>query len=299
MAKNPICFTVDVEDGISLSMRDNFNRPMDQTKRVVTSTTQILDLLDEFQVKGTFFTLGQVGEKFPQLIKDIVNRGHEMAVHGYDHWTFDKMTPDKAFQEISTAKKLFEDLVGHEIIGHRAPAFSITRKTAWGLDVIAEAGFKYDSSILPANLGAYSWSGFSKDICKLNLENGKSLIEVPISTIQMANKEIPFSGGGYFRVMPQWLIKKLFTKFTEKQTAIHYMHPYEIDTERYPDYYFDELKKAPISRSLKMRSYWLKRKQIPGKLSKLFSTFEFIRMDEYVNRSENKFQTLSLAELTK
>jgi len=295
--KHPICFTVDVEDGISLSMRDNFNRPMDQTNRVVTSTNQILDLLDKHQVKGTFFTLGQVGEKFPALIKDVVNRGHEMAVHGYDHWTFDRMTPEKALDEISRAKKLFEDLTGVEVTGHRAPAFSISKKTAWGLEVVAKAGFKYDSSILPANMGAFSWPGFSKDICNIALESGQSIIEIPISTVNLRNKEIPFSGGGYFRVMPQWLIQRLFDKYTDKQTAIHYMHPYEIDTERYPDYYFEELKKAPLTRSLKMRSYWLKRKYIPRKLSMLFSNFDFIRMDEYVNRAASTCERFKLEEL--
>ncbi len=288
MRKHPICFTVDVEDGISLSMRDNFNTPMEQTTRVVTSTTQILDLLDEHQVKGTFFTLGQVGQKFPELIKDIVNRGHEMAVHGFDHWTFDKMTPEKAFEEISSAKKLLEDIGGQEITGHRAPAFSITPKTAWGLEIIQKAGFKYDSSILPANLGAYSWSGFHKELCIIEWADGRSIVEVPISTVKLANREIPFSGGGYYRVLPNWLLKKLFYQYTGKQTAIHYMHPYEIDTERYPDYYFEALKKAPLKRSLKMRSYWLKRKYIPGKLSNLFKEFEFIRMDEYVKKNADQ-----------
>lgn len=297
MTKQPICFTVDVEDGISLSMRDNFNHPMDQTNRVFTLTSKILDQLDAHNVKATFFTLGQVGQKFPELIKDIVNRGHEMAVHGFDHWTFDKMTPEKALDEISRAKKLFEDLTGVEVTGHRAPAFSITKKTAWGLNVIAEAGFKYDSSILPANLGKHSWAEFKKDICRLNLENGNSIIEIPISTINLRNKEIPFSGGGYFRLMPKWLIQRLYQTYTEKQTAIHYMHPYEIDPDRYPDYYYAALRKASFGLSLKMRSFFLNRKKTPQKLSMLFSNFDFIRMDEYVNRASLSCESFRLEEL--
>jgi polysaccharide deacetylase family protein (PEP-CTERM system associated) len=288
MSKHPICFTVDVEDGISLSMRDNFNQLVEQTVRVVKSTTLILNILDKYQVKGTFFCLGQVGQKFPELIKDIATSGHEIAVHVFDHLTFDKMSPKKAFDEISSAKKLFEDLVGNKVTGHRAPAFSITPKTSWGLEVIESAGFKHDSSILPSNLGKYSWGGLLKDICLLKLENGRSLIEVPISTIKFLSKDIPFSGGGYFRLIPLWLIHRIFDSYAKSKTIIHYMHPYEVDAEPYPDFYFKALKKASPKTIIKLRSNWINRKYVPIKLSSILSSYSFMRMDEFVADSISK-----------
>jgi len=271
-------FSVDVEDGISIAMRDAFSVESEQTERVVSLTQRILDLLGAFNAKGTFFVLGQVAEKFPGLVKKIADEGHELGVHGYNHLQFHRMSRDEAFQELTKAKKLIEDISGCEVFGHRAPAFSITPETKWGLDVIAEAGFKYDSSIMPINGIRYGWPGFNKDIHQLTTPSSHTLIEVPLSTVTVFGNEIPVGGGGYLRLFPYLLTKMGFEKIQKKRPVVLYLHPYELDTERYPDYYFDQLKKTGFLKRFKMKSMWVNRASVYPKLSKLLQSYEFDTM---------------------
>jgi peptidoglycan/xylan/chitin deacetylase (PgdA/CDA1 family) len=251
--KNKILLTFDIEDGISLSMRDNFNTLIPQTNRVVIYTELILGILAEYDVKSTFFILGQVAEKFPSLIKTISNEGHELAVHGYDHFTLNKLNPKKALQEVTRAKKLIEDISGLEVYGHRAPAFSLTEKTSWMFDVLVEAGFMYE-----------------------------------ISTWEIGGFSVPYSGGGYLRLIPEFLLKRLFVKELKRDHVIHYMHPYEIDQERYPDYYFEALANSSLKKSLKMRSYWLNRSSLPSKLRMLSENFQSAKIIDLVNGVDSK-----------
>jgi polysaccharide deacetylase family protein (PEP-CTERM system associated) len=279
-------FTVDVEDGVSIAMRDVFGKTVPQTNRVIENTQKILDLLAARKVKGTFFILGQVAKAFPDLVKSIANAGHEIGVHGYDHWQFFKMTPEQAKDELSTAKKLLEDLTGKTIQGHRAPAFSVSRETAWALDVIAECGFTYDSSIVPGNGARYGWPGFTKNMVKLSTLSGNQLIEVPISTTRMLGKDIPFSGGGYLRLFPFAFTKRAFQKHTKNRPVIHYMHPYELDTVPYPDYYFEEMKKVGKLKALKMRSMWINRSTILPKLDQLLKELPFGPMNQIISEAQ-------------
>jgi len=267
--------TIDVEDGVSLAMRDVFSVKKGQTYRVVSNTEKVLELLDRYEVKGTFFVLGQVAEKFPDLIKEISHRGHELGVHGYNHLQFFRMTPDQAFQELSRAKKLIEDISGQKVYGHRAPAFSITLDKKWGLDVIAEAGFEYDSSIMPIHGIRYGWPGFSKEISNIQTPKGHQLTEVPLSTITVFGKEIPVCGGGYLRLFPEWVTVKAMKNIIKSRPAIIYLHPYELDTERYPEYYFQELKKCGFLKRNKMKSMWINRRTVYPKLSSLLARFKF------------------------
>ena len=271
-------FTVDVEDGVSIAMRDAFSVSSEQTNRVVGLTQKILALLDENDAKATFFVLGQVAEKFPHLVKQIAGEGHELGVHGYDHLQFFRMTRDQAFNEISSAKKRIEDISGSEVLGHRAPAFSITPETEWGLDVIAEAGFTYDSSIMPIKGVRYGWADFPQDISTITTPAGHVLTEVPMSTVQLMGRRIPVCGGGYLRLFPQWATQKAFEAISKKRPAIVYIHPYELDTRRYPDYYFEELEKASFLKREKMKSMWLNRKTVYPKLRMLLENYSFDTM---------------------
>jgi len=281
-------FSVDVEDGISIAMRDAFSVETEQTNRVVKLTGQILDMLSEKRVKGTFFILGQVAESFPGLVKDIASQGHEVGVHGYNHLQFFRMSPKEAFQELSSAKKLIEDLTGSRVYGHRAPAFSISPDTKWGLDVIAESGFLYDSSIMPAKMRRYGWPGFSKTITKIQTSKGYILTEVPLSAISVLGREIPVCGGGYLRLFPGSFTKKAMSLITKERPAIVYIHPYELDTEKYPGYYFDELKRTTFINRNKMKSMWINRKSVYPKLSSLLQDFEFDTMINVVRNQESK-----------
>lgn len=268
-------FTIDVEDGISIAMRDAFSVNTKQTDRVFNLTLNLLELLSQKNVRGTFFVLGQVAKKFPNLVKEIANEGHELGVHGYNHLQFFKMTRDEAFEEISSAKKLIEDISGQEVFGHRAPAFSITLETQWGLDVIAEAGFKYDSSIMPIKSRRYGWPGFNKNIDEITTPSGKILVEVPLSTFNLFGGEIPVCGGSYLRMFPMGFTKWVFEKVEQERPVILYIHPYEIDTERYPDYYFAELKKVGILKRNKMKAMWWNRKTVYSKLESLLDAYDF------------------------
>lgn len=279
---HPSAFTIDVEDGVSIAMRDVFGIKTEQTNRVVINTQKILRLLEQHNVKATFFLLGKVAEDFPFLVKEISKLGHELGVHGYNHLQFFKMTPDEALDELTKSKKLLEDISGEEVIGHRAPAFSVIPSTAWAFDIIAESGFEYDSSIMPINGKIYGWPDFSKEIIHITTSKGNKLTVVPLSITKILGKEIPFSGGGYLRLFPFSFINNSFKTNGKKRSNILYIHPYELDTERYPEYYFKALKQTTFFRQLKMRSYWINRKKTYFKLEKLLNNYSFTTLKNII-----------------
>jgi polysaccharide deacetylase family protein (PEP-CTERM system associated) len=275
-------FTIDVEDGVSIAMRDVFGQASPQTERVVRCTGQILELLARHDAQATFFILGQVAEKFPGLVRKIAAAGHEIGVHGYDHWQFFKLTPNQAKEELTRAKQILEDVSGQAVYGHRAPAFSVIPNTDWALDVIAECGFAYDSSIVPISGRRYGWPGFPKNIVRLRTAQGNRLIEAPVSAVRIFSRELAFSGGGYLRLFPFFFTRWAFGKQTKQRPVILYLHPYELDTARYPDYYFAAMKEAPLLTQLKMRSNWLRRNTVSSKLSHLLKTYPFTTMQNVI-----------------
>lgn len=276
-------FTVDVECGISISMRDLYGIQIKPTGRVVSNTDKILDLLDRKGIKGTFFTLGIVAETYPGLVKRIASEGHELGVHGYHHYEFSRMNREQAFRELSSAKKLIEDLSGNRVFGHRAPAFSINENTKWGLDVIHEAGFLYDSSIVPIRSGRYGWPGSGKSIHKKTTPEGHSLTEVPLISTELLFWEIPACGGRYFQILPYRYTKNIMNRTIKEKPAVVYMHPYEIDEEPYPDYYHEQLRKAGLKKQVLTRLRWFNRNSFFKKLDQLTSDFEFAPLYEILN----------------
>jgi len=268
-------FSVDVEDGISLAMRDRFGRPIPQTDRVVSLTRQLLEMLDRHEVKGTFFVLGQVGGAFPSLVREIQAGGHEVGVHGHNHHVFHKLTPAQAREEIYRGKALLEDITGTQIRGHRAPAFSVNRDTAWVLDLLIDLGFEYDSSIMPCQGVGYGWPGQSLDIGEVATPNGRQIMEVPLSVASVGGRLVPALGGSYFRLLPLGLSRMIFRNIQSKRPVIMYLHPYEVDPEQYPDFYLRELSKAPLRTRLRMRSFWLRRRSLLGRYDRLLSEFRF------------------------
>ena len=289
----PSAFTVDVEDGISIAMRDAFGKSVPQTARVRSNTEMVLELLKNKRVKGTFFVLGQVARDFPDVVKSISDNGHELGVHGYDHWQFFKMDRNQAFEEISSAKKLIEDISGKQVFGHRAPAFSITPKSRWGLDIIAESGFKYDSSIMPCGGKRYGWPGFPKEIINLKMENERCLVEVPLSTDTIFTKEFPVCGGGYLRLFPKSLTHRSFKRISKKRPVIIYMHPYEVDNERYPEYYHRALRQTNLKTKLRVRSFWVNRRSVFTKLESLLDSYRFDTLYNIISKSEIETRQVS------
>ena len=279
-------FSVDVEDGISIAMRDRFDKHIPQTRRVVDQTERLLDLLAKHGVHGTFFVLGQVAEAFPDLVRNIQASGHELAVHGYDHHVFHKLDPKRAREELYRAKSVLEDLTGVSMRGHRAPAFSINESTAWVLDLLLDLGFDYDSSIMPCQGIGYGWPGQPLDIGPIEAPSGRKIMEVPLSVISIAGRLVPALGGSYFRLLPYDLSRNIFKRIQIARPVIMYLHPYEIDPERYPQFYLQELAKAPLKTRLRMRSFWWRRGSLHARYDRVLSEFRFGRMADILPCAE-------------
>ena len=279
----PNAFSVDVEDGISIAMRDRFGTRIPQTNRVVVQTQEILEFLAASNTKATFFILGEVAESFPELIREIDRDGHEIGVHGYNHIVFSQMTPDQARNEVLRAKSLLEDVAGKEVVGHRAPCFSISEPTAWALDVLLEAGFSYDSSIMPCAGIGYGWPGQPLEIGRINTPKGQSIIEVPMTVASVFGKRVPALGGSYFRLLPYWICRRILKSIEKVRPAIVYLHPYELDSDRYPDYYFEEMKRSSLLTQIRMRSFWIRRGSLAERYSRLLAEHDFCPIRDLVS----------------
>ena len=206
----------------------------DLPSRVRRNTHRLLDLFDDCGTRATFFVLGWVAERDPGLVRDIHARGHELACHGLTHKLVFDQTPKEFREETRRAKQLIEDAAGTAVNGYRAASFSITRRSLWALDVLADCGFSYDSSIFPVHHDRYGVPGAARAPHRLALPTGATLIEFPPSTIRVAGLTLPAGGGGYFRLLPY-----AYTRFSlrqlndrEREPLMFYLHPWEIDEDQ-------------------------------------------------------------------
>ena len=268
--------TIDVEDRWNLISRQWLHRDIEPTESVVNNTEWLLDTLEKDNVKATFFILGDVAAKFPSLIKQISNKGHEIGLHGLSHKQIFNLTADEFRREMRDGKKMLEDITSLSVRGYRAPAFSVMPETKWALEVLAEEGFAYDSSIVPCQNKRYGWKGFGKDICNIALPCGLKIIEVPLSTIQIPVIGKGFVvGGGYLRHFP-YAVSKLAIKTIEKQRpVVAYIHPYEFANEPF-ELSVDHLPQQERSKVLRHVKLLMRNEStMPDKLLKLLSDFNF------------------------
>jgi polysaccharide deacetylase family protein (PEP-CTERM system associated) len=229
--------TIDVEDYFQVNAFAKVIR-QDQWDsyplRVDSNTRCILDMLDSFNIKATFFILGWVAERLPELTKEIHRRGHEVACHGYGHELVYEIGPERFRADILRSKMLLEDQCGESVIGYRAPSYSITAKSLWALDILVEEGFRYDSSIFPIMHDTYGIPDAQRFPHLLKTGAGE-MAEFPLTTLPLhfGSKEVrlPIAGGGYLRLFPASLIKWGIERINnqEKQPAVLYFHPWEID----------------------------------------------------------------------
>ena len=229
--------TVDVEDYFQVAA---FSRQIDPATwdrfslRVETNTHRLLELFSDRGMCATFFVLGWVAERCPGLIQAIAECGHEVACHGYSHQLVYNQSPAVFHEETVRAKACLEDQIQRPVLGYRAASYSITQRSLWALDVLAELGFSYDSSIFPIRHDRYGIPGSPRWPYCLTTPTGSTLIEFPPSTLSILGYRLPVAGGGYFRLYPYWLTRSALAHLNrwERQPFIFYVHPWEIDPEQ-------------------------------------------------------------------
>ena len=225
--------TVDVEEHFQVSGFEGSVRREDwdsHPSRVTENTARLLDLFDEVGIRATFFVLGWIAERHPALVRAIAERGHEVASHGYSHRLVYSQSPGEFRSETERSKKILEDASGRGVTGYRAASFSIDARNLWALDVLAEAGFTYDSSLFPVRHDRYGMPGAPRHPYRIRTKGGALLAEIPPSTIRLRNAVLPVAGGGYLRLYPlaltSWAIARLEK---ERLPAVVYVHPWETD----------------------------------------------------------------------
>jgi polysaccharide deacetylase family protein (PEP-CTERM system associated) len=233
----PACLnaiTVDVEEHFQVSAFSSVVARQDWdslASRVEANTERLLELFAETGTHATFFVLGWVGERHPALLRRIEAGGHEIACHGWAHALVYDQRPEEFRREVERAKHALEDGARQPVRGYRAASFSITRDSLWALDILAAAGFEYDSSIFPVVHDRYGVPGAPRGIHRLRTAGGRSILEVPPSTVRLGRLVLPVGGGGYLRLYPgavtRWAVRRL--NEVERMPVVVYVHPWEID----------------------------------------------------------------------
>lgn len=265
-----ISLTVDVEDyynAANLLPVCPIKRWHFLPQRAVFSTNKTLDIFDANSQKGTFFVLASLAKKYPEIVREIVRRGHEVASHGYAHKIAYNQSPVQFYRDIDRAKKILEDISGQKISGYRAPNFSITNKNLFAYDLLKKAGYEYDSSLYPVRHKRYGNLHRSVEPESRQTEFGTLKI-FPLATYPLAhNLRVPIAGGAYWRIIPRFIISKLIASLNQsaKYPLIFYFHPWELDFEQ-P--YFKEL-----SLSSRIRHYH-GQKTFPDILNSFLSTYK-------------------------
>lgn len=226
-------FTVDVEDYFQVTAfadKVAISSWNERESRVQNNTGALLDMLAERGTRGTFFVLGWVARRHPALVREIARQGHEIASHGMNHQLIYNQSPAEFREETRSAKALLEDICQRPVIGYRAATYSITQRSLWALDILAEEGFLYDSSIFPMHHDRYGIPDANPVPHLMETEKGRRLVEFPISVLRYKGVTLPVAGGGYFRIFPyaltRWGLKKLIA---QGQEFVFYIHPWEVD----------------------------------------------------------------------
>lgn len=226
--------TIDVEDYFQVSAFADIVSFKDwdiMEQRVQSNTGAILEILRHYNVQATFFVVGWIAEKYPELVRTIMADGHEIGCHSYWHRKIYELTPEEFKKDTLKAKAVLERICQKDITAYRAPSFSITRKSWWALEILKETGFRVDSSIYPITHDLYG----IPDSPRFHYELiGHAIHEYPISTAVFFGKKLPIAGGGYFRLFPYWLTKAALKRINGKelQPFVFYLHPWEIDFEQ-------------------------------------------------------------------
>ena len=265
-------FTIDVEDYFQVSAFSSYIDRSDwdfHECRIENNINTILNMLELSGTKATFFTLGWIAERYPQLVKRIVQDGHELASHGYGHQRAFELSEREFLSDVQVSKKILEDISGVQVKGYRAPSFSISKNNLWAFDCLLDSGYKYSSSVYPIKHDHYGMPESPR--FAYSVRNG--LIEIPVTTLRLFGKNFPSSGGGYFRLLPYFLSKLMIDKVlsTDRQPAIFYFHPWEIDTNQ------------PVISGIDIKTrfrHYVNIKRMHGKVGRLLLDYKWDRVDK-------------------
>lgn len=202
--------------------------------RVARNTRRVLELLERFQAKATFFVLGWVAEREPKLVREIRDAGHELGCHSYLHRCVWRLEKEEFRQDTRRARRAIEDAAGLEVVGYRAPTFSILNKSLWAIEILAEEGFQYDSSVFPVRHDLYGMPGAPRFPFQWLCRNGQSLYEIPPLTTRLWGQNLPAAGGGHLRILPMWYTRWAVRRVrqNDRRSLLVYFHPWELDPEQ-------------------------------------------------------------------
>lgn len=268
----PNTMSVDVEDYFQVSAFDDIISRDDWDNiapRVANNIDRILDIFAEHSVKSTFFVLGWVCRRMPEMVKKISDAGHEIASHGEDHRRVWTKSPEQAFHDFDSTRKLLEDTSGVKVTGYRAPSFSIGARNIWAHDLLREAGYLYSSSIFPVSHDHYGFPGAPRFPFRFKKDG---LLEIPPTSIRRFGRNFPCAGGGYFRLFPYFYTANGIKSVNEKEQmpTVFYFHPWEIDPEQ------PKVEGIPLKTRFR---HYVNLTRFESRLRKLSSDFKWSRMD--------------------
>jgi polysaccharide deacetylase family protein (PEP-CTERM system associated) len=266
----PVNFlSIDVEDWFHVTnyaeaiSRTNWER---SENRISFSLNKVLDILDYYDVRATFFVLGWVAERHPEMIKGIIDRGHEVASHGYEHGLLYNLEPGGFREDLSRGLEIVSSITGSEILGYRAPSFTVTRDTEWAYSILSKAGIRYDSSVYPLKRKRCGIP--DAPLIPYDIDTPSGVIrEFPIATLEVGGLRFPMGGGGYFRLFPYSVTSMAIKRLNRKGIpAVFYLHPWELDPDQ------------PVPAGVPWRQQWKHRvnlKQTEHKFRRLCEEFAF------------------------
>ena len=279
-------FSVDVEDWFHiLNLPGNRLSEWDSLpSRVEANFRKLLELFSKHDVRVTCFFLGWVAERYPHLVREASQLGHEIASHGYSHSLVYNMSSEEFLADIKRSKEILEDLSGQPVIGYRAPGYSVTEKTPWFFETVAEAGYRYDSSVFPTRRGHGGVAGTNCAPHAIPVGSSESLIEFPISVAEVLTARFCLFGGGYLRLFPSWLIKSMAARVTSQGRPVtFYVHPREIDPEH------PHLPMNPL-RTFKC---YVNIKSVEGKLDSILKEFPVTTFQQFLVDHGSEFAPAS------
>lgn len=271
--------SVDVEDWFQVSnfdgviSRDSWDA---QPSRVERNTRRLLDLFDGANARGTFFVLGWIAERHPDLVREIRLRGHDLASHGFGHELVYRLTPEAFAADLIRARTAIESAGGMAPRGYRAPSFSIDRRSFWAFDVLARQGYAYDSSVFPVRHPRYGVPKFPRTPVRMLTSEGRVLAEFPLTTARVLGRNVGAAGGGYLRILPLAVLERAFAAMNERgEPACLYVHPWEIDPDQ------PRVRVKGLGRF----THYTNLDKTEGRLKRLLRRFAFAPMEECLRNS--------------